>query len=250
MYIGPDEVSAKYSNSNRAVAPKRHWMRAVLILVAAMVAMFVGLAAISNVSTSITEEDKQVFAKMGFAATPRPATYEKEIALILAVQAKVFQLAPLGEGIPKFVDREPADLMRTGHGLCYDRSRTFDKLYSYLGFETRHVFILFKEGRDFLPALLRQGQSSHAVTEVKTSRGWLVVDSNATWIATANDGRPLDADHLQAHLAELKNPPGYLLNPYWVIRGLYSRNGQMYSPFIPFPDVNWSDLARTNTFTR
>jgi len=62
-----------------------------------------------------------------------------------------------------------------------------------LGFTPRHDFLLYREDLPLLEALIRRGHPSHAVTEVKTSRGWLYVDSNQPWVAVNRDGQPLGA---------------------------------------------------------
>ena len=34
--------------------------------------------------------------------------------------------------------------------------------------------------------------------------------------------------------------------PFTFVFGLYSRHGQYFPPFMPFPDVNWRDLVVFN----
>jgi len=132
--------------------------------------------------------------------------------------------------------------------LCFDRSRTFDKLFNWYGFETRHVYILYAknpvtgERLSFWRAFFTKGTHSHAVTEVKTSHGWLVVDSNLPWISVAANGDPVDADHIHAQADRFASMPEYWNRPYWAIRGLYSRRGQFYRPYIPYPQLNWMDF--------
>ena len=41
--------------------------------------------------------------------------------------------------------------------------------------------------------------------------------------------------------AEFDGMPKYLNDPWWAIRGMYSRKGQLYPPYILFPDFNWVD---------
>ena len=132
---------------------------------------------------------------------------------------------------------------RVRHGLCYDRSRTLDKAFSYMGFESRHVFLLFREDRSFLGALLHRGHPSHAVTEVKTSRGWMFVDSNSPWIALTRQGQPVNADDVWRRADEFERRPQYLRSPWWAIRGMYSRKGHMYSKISMFPEFNWRDFT-------
>ncbi len=207
------------------------------------IVMFVGLAIYSNVPTNLTGDDRRVFASMGLKAQERGRTFDDEIALIRQVQADVFLRAPVGLGIAANESREPADLMeRVRHGLCYDRSRTLDKAYTYLGFEARHVYLLFREGKPFVSALFTRRHPSHAVTEVRTSRGWMFVDSNTPWIALTPSGDPINADDVYKRYAEFSQPPAYLDSPWWAIRGMYSRKGNLYSRYTMFPEFNWRDF--------
>lgn len=213
----------------------------VLLLLGLMV--FASLAIYTNVDTGVTAEDRQVFESLGLVRPQASLTFEQEVALIRRVQAEVFKRAPMGVGIPDYQTREPLDLIRAGHGLCYDRSRTFDKAFSYLGFESRHVYLLFRENRSFFWALFHYGQSSHAVTEVKTSRGWLFVDSNMPWVAVTRTGEPVGADDVWRRFGEFENAPPYLDHPWWPIRGMYSRKGHFYAPYVIFPEFNWQDFG-------
>lgn len=225
----------------RRIKKGTQWL---LLLVAIGFSTFLACAVYTNVPTEVTTEDAIVFSDLGFAKPAMSRTFEQEIVLIRQVQGAVFQKAPLGDGIPEYEAREPADLMRFGQGLCFDRSRTFDKAFNYLGFESRHVYLLYRENKSFFKALLHYGQSSHAVTEVKTSRGWMFVDSNTPWIALTRGGEPVNADNVWRKYAELANPPLYLEPAWWAIRGMYSRKGQFFEPFLPFPfpELNWRDF--------
>jgi len=203
-----------------------------------------GLAIYTNVPTSLTADDKRVFAGIGLHPLAMPRTFEQEVAVIRQAQNEVFARAPYGAPIPERESREPADLMeRVRHGLCYDRSRTLDKAFIYLGFESRHVYLLFKADRSFLGALFQRGQPSHAVTEVKTSRGWLFVDSNTPWIALTRQGQPVNADDVWRRVSEFDQMPPYLNAPWWAIRGMYSRKGHLYSQVSMFPEFNWRDFS-------
>ena len=205
----------------------------------------VALAIYTNVPTKITSTDVAVFTELGLERPFEPQTFDQELALIRKVQYVVFKRAPLSVvGIPEFESREPIDLMRYGKGLCYDRSRTFDKALSYLGLETRHVYLLYRDGRSFWGALIHYGQPSHAVTEVKTSRGWMFVDSNTEWIALTRQGEPVSADEVWQRYAEFDHAPHYLAAPWWALRGVYSRKGQFYGAGVMFPELNWPDFAR------
>ena len=208
-----------------------------------VLSMFAALAAYTNVPTSLTPADIAVFEnEFGLRKSPLPPDYKKQIELIRSIQAKGFAAAPYGKGIPDYQTREPVDLIQAAEGRCYDRSRTFDKALIYAGFKTRHVFLLYREGESFWSTLTRPGSRSHAVTEVKTTLGWLVVDSNLPWIAVTRAGVPVDANNVWKRLDEFDEVPEELSMPWWAVRGLFSRHGKLYPPYIPFPDINWQDF--------
>jgi len=207
------------------------------------------LAIVTNVPTHITKSDAAIFrSTLAIKKPDKSINYAQEIELIRQVQKLVLSAAPIGDPIPEHSSREPEDLFRNKTGLCYDRSRTYDKVFSWLGFESRHVYILYPEHpvtNDRLPfwrAFITRGTASHAVTEVKTSKGWILVDSNSPWIGLTRNGEPVGADDLQSHAKDFATIPDYFDRPYWAIRGLYSRRGQFYRPYIPYPELNWPDF--------
>ncbi len=212
-------------------------------------AAIVGLGFVTNVSTKVTGEDSVVF-QISFGLKKSQAiglSYDEELLLIKSVQQAVFDVAPVGAPIPERSPREPIDLIRNRSGLCFDRSRTFDKVFNYLGFKTRHVYILYpgnpvtKEAMPYWKALITRGTASHAVTEVKTQRGWVVVDSNTPWISVTTDGRPVESNQIFASQKEFENMPSDFQTPFKAYKGLYSRRGQFYRPYIPLPQFNWAD---------
>lgn len=204
--------------------------------------LIIGLSSliyVKNVSVTLSPADIATLESISLRKPAQTLTFDQEISLIRLAQKKIFKLAPLGEAIPNDQPREITDLLKYGSGLCYDRSRSLDKTFSYLGFKSRHVFLLFKGNRSFFSAIFQKYQGSHAVTEVKTSRGWMFVDSNTPWIAITRSGEVVNADDVWKRFDEFDNPPEYLKANWWAIRGLYSRGGRKYSPYIPFPELNW-----------
>jgi hypothetical protein len=219
------------------------WLLVIILVV------IVSLGVITNVPVNVTESDRVVFrTKLGLQMPAGSLTYAQEIELIRSVQALIFERVPPGEPIQEYADREPEDLFKHNTGLCYDRSRTYDKVFSWLGFETRHIYILYTnhpltgDAIPFIRALFTRGIDSHAVTEVKTSKGWVMVDSNNKWISIAANGSPINVDHLYGQETHLPGMPNYFKKPYIAIRGLYSRRGQFYRPYLPFPELNWVDF--------
>ena len=210
--------------------------------------MFVTLAVVTNVSTHVQPEDVVAIKTiLDVPQKPEVHSFDDEIRVIRWAQARVFKVAPDMVPIAEYSDREPMDLLKAKSGLCYDRSRTLDKALQWLGFETRHVYILYADPGgatnlfQFVSHALTFSQS-HAVTEVKTSRGWLMVDSNVSWISLSRDGQPVPVGQVHDRRAEFDNPPEWTNTPLWAIRGMYSRRGQLYKPYIPFPEFNWPDF--------
>lgn len=227
------------------------WVKVVGWTFLAFLGLNICLAAINYVSSTVTESDEAVFRSILNLHQPNGSlTYAQEVELISKVQHRMRAAVAVGDAIPNYQNREPEDLLKQGTGLCYDRSRTLDKVFSWLGFRTRHVFILYSEDPttgirlSFVGAFLRPGMASHAVTEVKTSRGWMLVDSNSEWISVTKDGDPIDADHIRGAASQFTRVPAYFVgSPYWAIRGMYSRRGQFYWPFlVPYPQLNWVDF--------
>jgi hypothetical protein len=218
---------------------QQRWLRFFGGLFALLLIILSSLIYLKNVHVNLTEEDIKTFEGLGFSKPTQNLTFEQEISLLRQGQEKIFKIAPFGKAIPDYQPREITDLLKYGSGLCYDRSRSLDQIYSHLGFESRHVFLLFKQDRSFFSAIFRKQQGTHAVTEVKTSRGWMYVDSNSLWIAITRSGEVVNADDVWKRFDEFDNPPPYLNQPWWAIRGLYTRGGRKYPPYIPFPEMSW-----------
>lgn len=232
-------------NSANATILSRNAVRWIAGIASLLCLIASALLFVTNVSTSLTAKDIEALEGevLNLDSLPRPQSYEDEIRLIRTVQKRVFAKAPFGTGIPEFEPREPGDLLKHGRGLCFDRSRTLDKAFTYLGFKARHVFLLYRKDMSLFSTFLRRGHPSHAVTEVKTSRGWLYVDSNQPWIAINHVGEPVGAGGIWKQFDELDNAPEYVRGPWWAIRGLYSRKGAFYEPFFPLPQLNWMDFT-------
>ena len=222
---------------------------------AASVLLFVVLAT-QQVDVEVTPEDRAYAQKILDAAQvpplpPKPS-YAQELAFIEGVQRAVLKVAPVNKGIPHGKTREPKDLFGAQHGLCYDRSRVIEKILSAHGFETRHIFgYAIVEGQSNLVTLLKPGTPSHAFSEVKTSRGWLLVDSNTHWRSLDAKSDPVSVADLRDDLRKPKVQWNeelaairyvFFKKDFFFFYGLYSRHGRFYPPFTPVPDVRWDEF--------
>lgn len=213
-----------------------------------------GVLSYNAVDNSLSEEDKQYIPMYLSKVVPLPdsPTYKDELNFIVSVQSSVLTIAPGHDGLPFREKREPKELYEAKTGLCYDRSRVIEKILRFSGFVTRHVSIYSKEKTgSALKSLITPGVSSHAVTEVLTKNGWLVVDSNAPWISTDTNEQPLSIEyiHLKAENSvgikwNIEPPSGIYIKPFTFVYGLYSRHGYFYPPYNMIPDINYGEFIQ------
>lgn len=235
----------------------QRFRRAFRISLAAALAGLVALVAVHDVPTGPTAEDARyarlILDEAGYRDVKQVQhshDFEGEVRVILAVQDAVLRVAGEDRAIPFGRPREPKDLYEVKHGLCFDRSRAIEKILTWLGFETRHVAVYATKATSVIAALTTRQSPSHAVSEVLTRKGWMVVDSNRRWIA-------LDESRNVVSLADLRNGAAaekgwaadsraridtIFTGPFVAIRGLYSRHGNFYPPYTPLPDYNLRQL--------
>lgn len=222
-------------------------IRLAVVGLLAVVALF----AVHQVPVRATARDVEAIHKLFPKAPAAARNFDGEVALILQVQDRVLAASPEERGIGLNHRREIADLVSAGHGACFDRSRAIETVLRYYGFKTRHasVYSTAQTG-SALRSLATKDTISHALTEVKTSRGWMALDSKVRWAGLTADGRPIDLGMLR------RNPnlewglgvgaplPEIFSTPYTWVYGLYSRHGRFYPPYDPIPDVNWGEMAQ------
>ena len=214
------------------------------------------LLAWHGVDDSLSAEDRQAIPKyladVPHLPPPSRRRYRDEIGFIAGVQRAVFRVAPRAEGLPYDAEREPLDLLQAGHGVCYDRSRVIEEILRYAGFDVRHISLYSTaETGSALASLLTAGTPSHAVSEVRTKEGWLVVDSNDPWISLDAGGRPVSMRIIEAaeggdRRVQWQSPlPNAIYErPFTFVYGLYSRHGRFYPPYDFVPDVNYRELIQ------
>ena len=198
-----------------------------------------------NVSRTLSNEDKhyiRLYLPDLAEGSATKMTYAEQIKLIQHVQAVVAARTKGWQGLPEGMPREPKQLYTERTGMCYDRSRTLEKIFLYLGFNTRHLSLFTRESKvhSYTTVFLHH-VPSHAISEVQTKHGWLMVDSNDLWIALAPNGEPVSMHKMQQTLlAEqplnwLTSAPdgdeNFYNNRCIPIYGLYSRHGRFYPPY-------------------
>lgn len=229
------------------------------ISISFLIILFISVIFISynNVDVSVTDEDIVYIQKIigsNQLDTFAINSYEDEIAIIKMVQNKVLTIAPQNKGIPHNMNREPKDIFGYKYGLCYDRSRVIEKALKIFGFETRHIaaYAPNKGEVSLLPNIINTKAQSHAFSEVKTSKGWIFVDSNNIFIGLNDMDEPISIDFLKNKRFNSINWSSYNNMNYKVIYriesftflyGLYSRHGYFYPPYNFIPDINWSEFS-------
>lgn len=224
----------------------RWWL---LFLTALFLVIAVFLA--TNVDNHITPEDEIYLDKIRIEGNiPKSADgvgFEGELRYINLILVWLDGWVSGEVGIPINFTREPKDLYYSHSGLCYDKSRLLEKLLRSAGFKTRHLSAFRKIGEESkIRILMTPGSPSHALTEVLTSKGWMVITSNRFQYFVDEQGEPMTMEDIQRTPEKFKaKDPGFIefiSTPFFYINGLYSRHGRFYPPFLPVPDINWVEL--------
>lgn len=239
--------------------------RLALGVVAGIVLVSITVFALHNVPTTLSDDDRtashEILERAGYGQEWRTkldlATYDGQVEAIIAVQDAVLKASPNDTDIPFDMPREPADLLRMQMGFCFDRSRAIEKILAMLGLETRHIAVYStRKTGSALVSLLTPQVMSHAVSEVKTNKGWMVVDSNDRWIGLTRDNLPVSMETLRnTHASGTKwsarnedRVNRIFTGEFTYVIGLYSRHGRFFPPYTRVPDVNWRDFVVANIF--
>jgi len=221
----------------------------ILVLLAALF-----LLSVHAVDNDLTPEDLAYLPlyEQSLPAAPTKSDFEAEVFYIKAVQALVLNIAPRHQGLPFNTTRDLKSVFVAGAGYCYDRSRVIEKLLRRAGMRTRHVALYSTAVTgSSLKSLMTPGVLSHAVSEVLTSRGWLVVDSNAPWLSLDTAGRPISIASLSKTVARdgdvawsVPTPNSIYDRSFVAVYGLYSRHGRFYPPYNFIPDIHYGEFAQ------
>lgn len=229
-------------------------LKAILWLTIVACVTFACLAPILRVDKEPTPQDRVItgFILDSFAPEAKqflrskPRNFEEEIRAIQLAQDAVLKTTPVNEGIPELHTRELADIWALRKGVCYDRSRGMEKIIIQMGFRVRHISIYALQNEGVFYTLRAKQIPSHAITEVSTSKGWLVVDSNNRWISLSKESMPIPVAEMARHPRAdgyLQGPPNEIFqHPFIPVYGLYSRHGKFYPPYIAFPNMNYGDI--------
>ncbi|TXG84726.1 MAG: hypothetical protein E6R12_03515 [Sphingomonadales bacterium] len=200
----------------------------------------------TNVDTSVTSANITSIIRLNInSACVQRDSFESEVRCVEAIQTAQLKEIPDLTCVNDHVSREPEAAIERGRACCFTRSRLIEKALTHFGFKVRHVSMHVLS----VPIIgyIMPVRDSHAASEVLTSRGWMFVDSLQVFRAITRDGKPLTAPELRRleDFSALDKPPA---NPsfyhmhYTSLYGLYSRHGQFYPPYLPLPDIAWSQV--------
>ena len=218
----------------------------------ALFAIVIILFLINNVPSRLTKKDKLSIEKfIGDLEIDKvliQKDYNYQIKVLTQISNKVLdEIKPSSDGIPTGQSREPSIQIAAGYGQCFDRSRLIEKICRSLGFKTRHLYIIQNDqGRTLIKALLSSNTNSHATSEIKTNKGWIVIDSNFKWLSVSEENLPIPFSKLNKVHNLTTTPPEevipFYLSKTYRIYGFYSRHGYFYKPYLPIPDYNIREL--------
>ena len=210
------------------------------------------LLAANAVDTQVTDEDRQVIAELGVDdECERTLTYIEELECVEAVQLSIFERYPdVSDAFEKGVTAHGvADYDERGFGSCYDRAKLIEQTLRSYDFDVRRVALFERQSAPW--GYLKPGIRSHALSEVKTSQGWLAVESIEPFIAIDEQWRPHSMGDLREGLksGEFDDrtfgaaiPDDFFDGEFVFVYGVYSRHGYFFEPHLPVPEVDWSSF--------
>lgn len=204
----------------------------------------------NRVDTGVSPADRAVIMSLGLdKACLGVVGFHAERRCIQAAQERVFsRFEDTRDSFEKGVSRhEVSDYVRRGYGPCYDRARLLEKVFTHYGFDVRRVAIF--ERQTYPWAYLKPGIRSHALSEVKTERGWIVVDSVTPTLGVDNGGETYSIVDIRKGLLSgdvddqtfgVAIPDDFMGGNFRHVYGLYSRHGYFFEPHLPVPEIDWN----------
>lgn len=138
------------------------------------------------------------------------------------------------------------DIINKKSSICYDRSWLIESLAERAGYPARRVFLLASSTTNSRPGFFSKNVISHAMSEIRTEKGWVLVENQEPWLGVLNGAAVSVSDifHDRTILQQipLAKKDHILYKNFTFYRGLYSRHGQLFEPYAPFPEIRWSDF--------
>lgn len=232
-------------------------MKQLVWIFAAIVGVGAVVFALSNVSVDPGSSGVEVARTIGEESGIKPFSpnekrdFDAELFKLSGAMAYFARVTldrkqvaiPLGE------HRELEDWYVVKSGICSDVSRAAETFLTYLGFRVRHVSIYtLKHNSNPYAVAITYRNPSHAVTEVLTSRGWMLFDPHFGRQYVDANGNPVPAARMYEaiRVGDINADDAHVIfsDQYSLFYGLYSRHGLFYPPYVPVPDIAWTDFLQ------
>lgn len=212
------------------------------------------LLAANGVDTTVTDDDRQVIAQLDVDEDcAHVHNYDSQLACITAVQTAIFERYPdTSDAFERGVtDHSTADYDARGYGSCYDRATLIEQTLRHYGFNVRRVALYEKQPTPL--HYLIPGIRSHALSEVHTSQGWMVVESIDPLLGVDDSGKTysiadirqgLQANTVDDQSFNVAIPDDFFDGQFAYIYGVHSRHGYFFEPHLPVPEVDWANFGR------
>ena len=198
-----------------------------------------------SVDKTITSEDQAAILSLGVDDTCQiKSSFDEELACILKIQSTIHTRFADTRCAKRGTEIEPNSFIQRGFGCCYDRARFTEKALEHFGYQTRHV-ALYRSDKFGVFSILIPRVGSHATTEVKTSQGWMGVDSNDLFILRDSNGKLYtfkEIESFKSIMPDVLKQIELFNYPLTVVYGLYSRHGMFHGANLPAPEINYSDF--------
>jgi hypothetical protein len=216
----------------------------ILILISLI---FFGLSCFFlNVSVETTKSDEYLILNYFNLPKVEPNyTYKEKVDLAKKV---VFTISSFGsfEALPVGYDKNLLNFLKFNKGLCFDRSIIYEKIFKYYGFKVHHYYVGFNDSK--FGVLFKKNTISHTFLSIEIDGKELFIDSNQYFLSLDKNDRLIDSFFRKIKNNEIDSEALWWTKYFkehkesLIIRGLYSRNGYFFKPYLPIPDVNFVEL--------
>ena len=198
-----------------------------------------------NVSKTISKDDIEAIITLNVDKSCKKIKgFESQIKCIKDIQKAQKSLIKSEECRTGIINVEPKNFLKSNNGCCYDRSRIIEKALTFYKFKVRKIFLI-DISKGYISLILPK-VNSHSVIEVKTSKGWMGIETVQPYFLLINDSnKPLSFKMAINTNYNFPKKEFYYKKPLSII-GLYSRHGGFHKPYFPLPEVNFKDFFSMN----
>lgn len=231
----------------------RNTAYAGIIGAVAAVTVIGALLAANGVDTTVTADDRKIISALDVDDICESTdSFDAELNCIETVQSTVFDTYP--DTSDAFVKGETnhdvRDYDERGFGSCYDRAKLLEQTLRHYGFEVRRVALYQRQSSPL--GYLMPGINSHALSEVKTSRGWMALESIEPLLGIDEQGQLYTIGDIRDGLEDGRIddatfgtaiPDDFFDGGFIYVYGVYSRHGYFFEPHLPVPEIDWSQFG-------